>query len=115
VVVFSDPDCPFCQQLEVMFKAAESNPSDQLNATVYTLPYVLDGLHPTADAKARQILCTADPTKSWEDWMLTAAQAKSEAEVQAAWTAWSKRNPAPTNCPRAADVDAIKKAGYDLG
>lgn len=111
LVVFSDPDCPFCQQLEVMFKENESN----LNATVYTLLYPLDSLHPNADAKARQILCTPDPGKAWEEWMLAAAAAKDEAAVTAAWDAWSKRNPAPTDCPRAAAVDAAKKVGYDLG
>lgn len=115
LVVFSDPDCPFCQQLEVIFRDAALNSQDGLNATVYTLPYPLDSMHPNADAKARQILCTADPGKAWEDWMTTAAAAKDEAAVTAAWAAWSKRNPAPTNCARAADVDAIKKIGYDLG
>ncbi len=112
LVVFSDPDCPFCQALEVMFRGESAN----LNATVYLLPYPIESLHPNAENKARQLLCQADPAKAWQDWMVFASQAAGDtAKSEKLWADWSARNPAPTNCARAADIEAIKKVGLNLG
>ena len=60
LVVFSDPNCPFCKRLEKEL----TNVSD---VTVYTLLYpVLRGSLPTATA----IWCSPDRLKAWEDFML---------------------------------------------
>ncbi len=60
LVVFSDPNCPFCKRLEKEL----ANVSD---VTVYTLLYpVLRGSVPTATA----IWCSSDRLKAWEDFML---------------------------------------------
>lgn len=60
LVVFSDPNCPYCKRLEKEL----ANVTD---VTVYTLLYpVLNGSIPTATA----IWCAPDRLKAWEDFML---------------------------------------------
>ncbi|GBG15607.1 thiol:disulfide interchange protein DsbC [Novimethylophilus kurashikiensis] len=63
VVVFSDPDCPYCKKLEVQELAPLTD------VTIYTFLYPLEGLHPDAGNKAKAIWCSADRTKAWNDWM----------------------------------------------
>lgn len=57
--VFSDPDCPFCAQLEKTLKAVD-------NTTVYTFLFPIDQLHPDAARKARLIWCAPDRVKAWD-------------------------------------------------
>ncbi|HEY8353607.1 MAG TPA: DsbC family protein [Methylophilaceae bacterium] len=64
LVVFSDPDCPFCKRLEQKELAGITD------ITVYTFLYPLDKLHPDAANKSRAIWCSADRAKSWMDWIL---------------------------------------------
>lgn len=59
LVVFSDPDCPFCAQLEKTLKAVD-------NTTVYTFLFPIDQLHPDAARKARMIWCAPDRVKAWD-------------------------------------------------
>jgi thiol:disulfide interchange protein DsbC len=60
LVVFSDPNCPYCKRLEKEL----ANISD---VTIYTLLYpVLNGSLPTATA----IWCSPDRLKAWDDFML---------------------------------------------
>ena len=59
LVVFSDPDCPFCAQLEKTLKNVD-------NTTVYTFLFPIDQLHPDAARKARMIWCAADRQKAWD-------------------------------------------------
>jgi thiol:disulfide interchange protein DsbC len=60
LVVFSDPNCPYCKRLEKEL----ANVND---VTVYTLLYpVLNGSLPTATS----IWCSTDRLKAWEDFML---------------------------------------------
>lgn len=66
IVVFSDPDCPFCKKLEHDF----AKNADKLDMTVYTLMLPIEELHPGALQHARQILCSEDPNKAWYDWIL---------------------------------------------
>ncbi|HQT25233.1 MAG TPA: DsbC family protein [Burkholderiales bacterium] len=63
LVLFSDPDCPFCQELEGQLK----NVTD---VTIYTFLYPLTSIHPDSRRKAEQIWCSKDRAKSWDDWML---------------------------------------------
>lgn len=58
MVVFSDPDCPYCKSLE-----RELDKLD--NVTVHTFLLPLEGLHPEAKAKAERIWCSADRAKAW--------------------------------------------------
>lgn len=63
LAVFTDPDCPYCKQLE-----RESLP-DITNVTIYTFLYPLAQLHPDAPHKARQIWCAKDRLQTWTAFM----------------------------------------------
>jgi thiol:disulfide interchange protein DsbC len=63
VAVFSDPDCPYCKQLEESLSTFD-------NVTVYTFLYPITSLHPDAAVKARAIWCTSDRPQAWEQWMI---------------------------------------------
>lgn len=71
LVVFSDPDCPYCKQLEQHSLAGLND------VTIYTFLFPLESLHPDAANKARAIWCAPDRTKAWQDWMLNGQLAKS--------------------------------------
>ena len=62
LVVFSDPDCPYCKQLEK--ELAKVN-----NVTIYTFLFPLTELHPNAERKARQIWCGKDQLAAWHAQM----------------------------------------------
>lgn len=68
MVVFSDPDCPFCKQLE-------SNLKSMTDVTIYTFLMPLTGLHPDAKRKAVNIWCSKDRVRAWENLMLNNQQA----------------------------------------
>lgn len=59
LVVFSDPDCPFCARLEKTLKNID-------NTTVYTFLFPIDPLHPDAARKAKMIWCAPDRQKAWD-------------------------------------------------
>lgn len=64
LVVFSDPDCPFCKRLE------QKELSAITDITVYTFLYPLEQLHPDATDKAKAIWCAPDRAKAWMNWAL---------------------------------------------
>ena len=61
IVVFSDPNCPYCKQLESTLKSID-------NVTVYTFLYPV--LSPDSVTKSKAIWCAADRAKTWEAWMI---------------------------------------------
>ncbi len=62
IAVFTDPDCPFCKQLE-------QNVLKKLNnITIYYFLYPLP-MHLDAKNKAKKILCSANPEVAYLDWM----------------------------------------------
>lgn len=61
IVVFSDPDCPFCRRLEPELDKLE-------DATLYIFLYPIDVLHPDANRKSQAIWCRADNDKRLEAW-----------------------------------------------
>jgi len=63
IVVFSDPDCPFCRRLEKELAAID-------NLTVYIFLLPLAELHPQAVEIARSIWCADDRAKAWSAYML---------------------------------------------
>jgi len=63
LAVFTDPDCPYCKQLE-----RESLPGVN-NVTIYTFLYPLAQLHPDAPRKARQIWCSKNREATWTAFM----------------------------------------------
>lgn len=83
LAVFSDPDCPYCQQLE-------KDLGSLADVTIYTFLYPLADLHPDAPKKARVIWCAANPSAAWSQWML------------------ESRLPTQTTCEDAAIKDNLK-------
>ena len=64
VVVFSDPDCPFCKRLEQEF-------AKMTNITIYNFMMPIASLHPHAAQKAEQIWCQPNRTTAWTQWIRT--------------------------------------------
>lgn len=61
LVVFSDPNCPYCRQLEQELGRLD-------NVTVYTFLYPVLG--EASKALAIATWCAADRARAWSDWML---------------------------------------------
>jgi thiol:disulfide interchange protein DsbC len=60
--VFSDPDCPFCQELEKSLLSVN-------DITMYVFLYPIASLHPRAPEKAHAIWCAKDRAAAWTQWM----------------------------------------------
>lgn len=54
VVMFTDPDCPYCRKLEEFY----ANPAVAKEITRYVFLTPIPQLHPDAQAKSRKILCS---------------------------------------------------------
>lgn len=63
VALFSDPECPYCQQLEKELVSVT-------DVTIYTFLFPIASLHPDAPARARALWCSADPRTAWKEWMV---------------------------------------------
>jgi thiol:disulfide interchange protein DsbC len=63
VFVFSDPDCPYCQQLQGELGKLR-------NVSVFMLPLPLAALHPNAPATAQSIWCADDRAAAWNAYVL---------------------------------------------
>jgi thiol:disulfide interchange protein DsbC len=60
--VFSDPECPYCQQLEKTLLSVN-------DTTMYVFLFPIAGLHPQAPMKAHAIWCAPDRSAAWNQWM----------------------------------------------
>lgn len=65
LAVFTDPDCPYCKQLEKELATLD-------DITIYSFLFPLESLHKGATAKSRNIWCSADRAATWNGWMLEA-------------------------------------------
>lgn len=63
LAVFSDPDCPFCRELEKELAKLD-------NVTIYTFMLPIAEIHPDAERKAALVWCAADRARAWEALML---------------------------------------------
>lgn len=63
MAIFSDPDCPYCKQLEATLTRLT-------NVTIYTFLFPLESLHPEAKTKAISIWCAPDKAQAWTDTVL---------------------------------------------
>lgn len=63
IVVFSDPDCPYCRQLQGELGKLQ-------DVSVFVLPFPLTGLHPNAAAIAESIWCAPDRGVAWNGYLL---------------------------------------------
>lgn len=70
MVVFSDPECPFCRKLEKELESVN-------NVTIYTFLYPIASLHPNAGEKSKAIWCAPDRAKAWNDLMLKGIEPKN--------------------------------------
>jgi thiol:disulfide interchange protein DsbC len=64
LVVFSDPDCPYCKRLE------QNELVNITDVTIYTFLYPIIELHPDAANKSKAIWCATDRSKAWQAWVL---------------------------------------------
>jgi thiol:disulfide interchange protein DsbC len=64
LAVFTDPDCPYCRQLQQELTNVN-------NVTIYYFLFPIVGLHPNAPEIARQIWCSPNRTQAWLDYMAT--------------------------------------------
>jgi len=60
--VFSDPQCPYCKQVEREFDSLK-------DVTIYIFPMPLTSLHPDAQAITESIWCSKDKGKAWHDFV----------------------------------------------
>lgn len=61
LVVFEDPNCHFCKDVEKNFVALK-------DVTIYT--FLIPILGPDSVMKSRDIWCSHDSAKAWQSWML---------------------------------------------
>lgn len=71
LAVFSDPDCPYCKQLEKELALLN-------DVTIYVFLYPIVSLHPDAPKRAKAIWCAPDRAKSWRAHMLEGKQPSGE-------------------------------------
>jgi thiol:disulfide interchange protein DsbC len=62
VVLFTDPDCPYCRKVSEYFKTAK-------DITQYVFFYPLTQIHPNSEMKAKYILSQKDPGKAYYEVM----------------------------------------------
>lgn len=63
LVLFSDPECPYCQALEKQLQSVT-------DVTIYTFLLPLSSVHPDAMRKAELIWCAKDRAQAWSDMLL---------------------------------------------
>jgi thiol:disulfide interchange protein DsbC len=63
LIVFSDPMCPYCQQLERELEKMN-------NITVHVMLYPVEVKFKGSTELSKQIWCSSDRVKAWDDWML---------------------------------------------
>lgn len=61
MAVFSDPNCGYCKRLDKSLQQLD-------NVTIYT--YLIPILSPDSAQKSKQIWCSANPQKTYIDWMI---------------------------------------------
>jgi thiol:disulfide interchange protein DsbC len=73
VAIFTDPNCGFCRKLEKELSRVN-------DVTVYFFMYPI---FPGSDEIVRNVLCSKNPVKAWDDWMLSGiAPAKASCVTQ---------------------------------
>lgn len=60
IAIFEDPNCGYCKKLRHTLQGMD-------NLTVYTFMYNI--LSEDSTAKSKNIWCSADRNKAWDDWM----------------------------------------------
>ena len=63
LAVFSDPDCPFCRQVEIELAKMK-------NVEIYVFMYPIEGLHKGATRTSQSIWCAPNRGTAWREYML---------------------------------------------
>jgi thiol:disulfide interchange protein DsbC len=71
IAVFEDPNCGYCKRFRKTLQEVD-------NVTVYTFLYNI--LADDSSVKSKNIWCTADRSKSWDEWMLNGKVAPTAPE-----------------------------------
>ena len=71
IAVFEDPNCGYCKRLRNTLEGVD-------NVTVYTFMYNI--LSPDSAVKSKNVWCSANRAKAWDDWMLNGKLPASAAE-----------------------------------
>ena len=66
IAVFEDPNCGYCKRLR------QTTLKDTDNVTIYTFMYNI--LSEDSFAKSKNVWCSPDRQKAWDDWMLNGKQ-----------------------------------------
>jgi thiol:disulfide interchange protein DsbC len=61
VAIFTDPNCSFCKRLE----------KELSRVTDVTIYFFMYPIFPGSDEIVRNVLCSKNPIKAWDDWMLS--------------------------------------------
>jgi thiol:disulfide interchange protein DsbC len=72
IAVFEDPNCGYCKRFRQTLQDVD-------NVTVYTFMYNI--LSEDSSVKSKNVWCSADRSKAWDEWML-----KGKAAPEAAAT-----------------------------
>jgi thiol:disulfide interchange protein DsbC len=73
LAIFTDPNCSFCRRLEKELSGIS-------DVTLYFFMYPI---FPGSDEIVRNVLCSKNPIKAWDDWMLSdIAPAKAVCKTQ---------------------------------
>jgi len=73
LAIFTDPNCTYCRRLE----------KELSGVTDVTLYFFMYPIFPGSDEIVRNVLCSKNPIKAWDDWMLSnIAPAKAVCETQ---------------------------------
>jgi len=72
IAVFEDPNCGYCKRFRQNLQEVD-------NVTVYTFLYNI--LTPDSSVKSKNIWCSADRSKAWDEWMLNGKAAPAAAEA----------------------------------
>jgi hypothetical protein len=118
LVVFTDP----YSQNDRRFYRILDNATETMDAVVYVFP--LQGRLEVGNVA--RILCTANPEKSWWDWMMLIAPSRLDAiaietprldpaEEIRLWSVWKQQHPQMLSCENKDRGDLIGKLASDLG
>lgn len=70
IAIFEDPNCGYCKKFRKTLQSVD-------NITIYTFMYNI--LSDDSIAKSRDIWCSADRSKAWDDWMMNGKVAPTAA------------------------------------
>lgn len=71
IAVFEDPNCGYCKRLRKTLQSVD-------NVTIYTFLYNI--LTPESAAKSKDVWCSVDRSKAWDEWMLSGKEPAMSSE-----------------------------------